>query len=217
MCEKWRDEEKNELSSLFCACECHMLPWKMPFCFPCPTVLPVFLCRPLVSPPFLNNYIPLSVRLCTPNTYHHPMLKSLTAKTKKELSEIGAPSYLKLKKKEKRLANQWISPRKKTEWTFKWMNKRLEWCIVDGGRRGGMCYEMMCSEWIVSRAASEGGDGGEKVWGRQKSVVMRRRKKRKKQNRFSIAEFLDPPFLYKKRKPINFKTLLLHLPQQDLL
>lgn len=31
-----------------------------------------------------------------------------------------------------------------------------------------MCYEMMCSKWIVSRAASEGGVGGGKVWGRQK-------------------------------------------------
>lgn len=42
---------------------------------------------------------------------------------------------------------------------------------------GEMCCTMMCSEWIVGRAASEGGDEGGKVWGRQKSVVMMRRKK----------------------------------------
>lgn len=49
------------------------------------------------------------------------------------------------------------------------------------GRRGEMCYEMTCSEWIISRAASEGGDGGGKVWGRQKSVVVRRRRKKEKE------------------------------------
>ncbi len=46
-----------------------------------------------------------------------------------------------------------------------------------------MCYEMMCSEWIVSRAASEGGDGGGKVWGRQKRVVMMRRNKERKEQK----------------------------------
>lgn len=61
-------------------------------------------------------------------------------------------------------------------------------CYVVHGEEGE-CGIKMISEWIVSRGASEGGDGGGKVWARQKSVVMmmrRRKKERRKKNNFSM-------------------------------
>lgn len=50
-------------------------------------------------------------------------------------------------------------------WTFKTV------VVLLMGRRGNSYNEMICSEWIIRQATSEGEDGGEKVCGRQRTVM----------------------------------------------
>lgn len=129
----------------------------MLFCFPCPNVLPVFSqCHPLVCESFSLNTLSIP-----------PPWSLLQQKNNKTTEWNDSP-------------NTGFHQGGRQEWTLnEW--KRLQSYIVDG-EEGETCYEIMCSEWIISRAASKGGDGGGKVWGRQKGVVMmRRRRKRKKE------------------------------------
>lgn len=72
-----------DLPSLLCALFCACSPSKVLFCFPCPNVLPVFPLCPVVFPPFLNNCIPVSVRLYSSNTPSIPQAPSLSQQNQK--------------------------------------------------------------------------------------------------------------------------------------
>lgn len=72
----------------------------------------LYNCVFLFSPCVVPHLSTLSLGTLTPPKHRpSPLIpKSLTAKTKKELCEIGAPSNM----EKKRLAKHWISPRRKT-------------------------------------------------------------------------------------------------------